>query len=87
MESFLEHDGKEAMGMSRELPEVLVSLKEAGDLRAYLRGIITSTTRKKASTRTFHVLVNESASLKLLKGTKDLFPYSYASHTKWVDNW
>lgn len=28
----------------------------------------------KLTRRTFHVLVNESASPRLLKGTKDLFP-------------
>ena len=49
------------------------SRKLATFVQTYER-LTTSAALKELETRTFHVLVRESASLRLLKGTKDLFP-------------
>lgn len=61
--------------------EALALLEEAGDLGADLRWRGYALPRYgDGDRRTFQVFVNESASPKLLKGTKDLFPCSQAQH-------
>ena len=57
-----------------EVLESLALLEETGDLGADLATCKYGTQADATRRRTFHVIVNESASPKLLKGTKDLFP-------------